>query len=223
MDIERYRSVEQRAALHAALSDPARLRIVDLLTLGDRSPSELQAELRMPSNLMAHHLRTLEAAGMIARHRSEGDRRRSYLRLNRNGMPGLVPDAHATVHRVVFVCTANSARSQMAESLWRETSSIPVASAGTHPAATIASGAIAVLERENLAVVDREPKNVRDVLTEGDLTITVCDNAYEELGATGLHWSVPDPVRVGTRRAFRSAFDELGERIRDLAPRLIPV
>jgi ArsR family transcriptional regulator, arsenate/arsenite/antimonite-responsive transcriptional repressor / arsenate reductase (thioredoxin) len=35
----------------------------------------------MPSNLLAHHLRVLEEAGLVTRHRSEGDKRRSYLRL----------------------------------------------------------------------------------------------------------------------------------------------
>jgi ArsR family transcriptional regulator, arsenate/arsenite/antimonite-responsive transcriptional repressor / arsenate reductase (thioredoxin) len=71
----------RRAAVHAALADPGRLAITDALLLGDASPSELAALLAMPSNLLAHHLRTLEQAGVITRHRSEGDRRRAYLRL----------------------------------------------------------------------------------------------------------------------------------------------
>jgi DNA-binding transcriptional ArsR family regulator len=49
----------RRADLHAALSDPARLRIVDTLTIEDAAPSELAAMLGMPSNLLAHHLRIL--------------------------------------------------------------------------------------------------------------------------------------------------------------------
>lgn len=222
MKVEQNLSVEQRATRHAALSDPARLRIVDLLTLGDHSPSELQTELGMSSNLMAHHLHILETAGMTTRHRSEGDRRRSYLRLTRHGLDGLTPGTLAAAHRIVFVCTANSARSQMANSLWGHASSVPSTSAGTHPAARVAAGAIAVLERENLSVAESKPRNVRDVLTGEDLVITVCDNAYEELDAVGLHWSVPDPVRLGTRRAFQATFDDLAGRIHDLAPRLTP-
>ena len=58
---------EQRAALHAALGDPARLRVVDLLRRGDASPSELSSSLSMPSNLLAFHLGALESAGPEAR------------------------------------------------------------------------------------------------------------------------------------------------------------
>ena len=81
MNAVRMDEVNRRAAVHAALGDPARLRIVDMLLLGDLSPSELAAQLQMPSNLLAHHLKVLENAGVVSRHRSEGDRRRTYLRL----------------------------------------------------------------------------------------------------------------------------------------------
>ncbi|HEY6494207.1 MAG TPA: metalloregulator ArsR/SmtB family transcription factor, partial [Trebonia sp.] len=71
--------LQRRAAVHAALSDPARLRIADTLRAGDASPSELAAMLAMPSNLLAHHLRVLEEAELVSRRRSDGDRRRTYL------------------------------------------------------------------------------------------------------------------------------------------------
>ena len=58
--------------MHAALADPARLRITDTLLAGDASPSELAGLLAMPSNLLAHHLHVLEQAGIITRRRSEG-------------------------------------------------------------------------------------------------------------------------------------------------------
>ena len=60
-----------------------------------------------------------------------------------------------------------------------------------------------------------------DVLNENDFVITVCDNAHEELGELGgVHWSVPDPVRTATNAAFDAAFDDLAQRVGDLAPRL---
>ena len=62
MNTERTTELDRRAAIHAALADPARLRIVDTLTVGDASPSELAAMLAMPSNLLAHHLNALERA-----------------------------------------------------------------------------------------------------------------------------------------------------------------
>ena len=84
-----------RAAVHAALADPARLQIVDTLGLGDASPSELAAMLAMPSNLLAHHLHALEQAGLVTRRRSEGDRRRSYVRLDPRGARFAGPAARA--------------------------------------------------------------------------------------------------------------------------------
>ncbi|WP_346927475.1 helix-turn-helix domain-containing protein, partial [uncultured Arthrobacter sp.] len=140
MNIESVDGFRSRVAKHAALADPARLRIVDLLTLGDFSPTELQAELRMPSNLLSHHLRTLEEAGLATRHRSEADRRRNYIRLAPGALEGLMPGAEHGARRVLFVCTRNSARSQLAAALWRQVSEIPSMSAGTHPADRIARG-----------------------------------------------------------------------------------
>jgi hypothetical protein len=59
------------------------------------------------------------------------------------------------------------------------------------------------------------------VQEDGDLVITVCDLAHEELGRlAALHWSVTDPVPVGDPAAFDAALDELGRRVRQLAPRL---
>lgn len=114
MKIERI-SVRERARVHAALGDPARLAIVDALRLGDASPGEIARELAMPTNLLAHHLNVLRGAGLLERTRSEADRRRSYLRLRPDALTSLsapvaadrLPDAA----RVVFVCTHNSARS----------------------------------------------------------------------------------------------------------------
>src|SRR3954452_93757 len=106
------KQVARRAAIHAALADPARLRIVDTLVVGDASPSELAVMLAMPSNLLAHHLRVLEGEGLVTRTRSEGDGRRSYLRLVPGALDDLSPAPLRAVTRVVFVCTANSARSQ---------------------------------------------------------------------------------------------------------------
>ena len=221
MDIEQTPGFGDRVAKHAALADAGRLRIVDLLTAGDFSPTELQAELGMPSNLLSHHLRTLEGAGLITRRRSEGDRRRSYLRLADGALDGLVPGIEHDARRVVFVCTANSARSQLAAALWSRASALPSASAGTHPAERIAPGAAAVARRHGLSL-DASPRRLEEVLGDGDFIVTVCDNAHEELIGLGrVHWSVPDPVRVGTSDAFELAYTDLSRRVADLAPRVL--
>ena len=127
--------LEQRVRTHAALGDPGRLAVVDSLMLSDLSPGELSAQLGLPSNLLAHHLRVLEGAGIVSRTRSEGDRRRSYVRLREDNpllraldlLPLLEP-AMGKGRRVVFVCTQNSARSQLAASAWRRISQVPSSS-----------------------------------------------------------------------------------------------
>src|SRR5262245_26444394 len=181
MNAERITGVGRRAALHAALSDPARLCIIDTLLVSDASPSELAGMLAMPANLVAHHLRVLESEGLIRKTRSEGDKRRSYLRLIPAALDQLTPPPLRAVPRVVFVCTANSARSHLAVALWRQASRVPAASAGTHPAERIDPGALAAAERHHLPLRRLRPRRLDDVADTGDLVVTVCDLAHEEL------------------------------------------
>lgn len=219
MDAEWLSSVRERARVHAALGEPARLAIVDRLTLGDASPTEVGRELGLPSNLLAHHLKLLEQAGVIERSRSEGDHRRTYLRLRPESLVGLLPAGWRAAPRVVFVCTHNSARSQLAAALWVRHSSVPVVSAGTHPAARVHPRAVAVARRRGVALARARTAQVTEILRDGDLVVAVCDNAHEELGAGDrLHWSVPDPARVDTDAAFDRAFAEIADRIGRLAP-----
>src|SRR6201990_800585 len=154
MSIERNSDLARRAAVHAALADPARLAITDTLLAGDASPSELAGMLAMPSNLLAHHLHVLEQAGVITRRRSEGDRRRTYLRL----VPSALHPLARPPRGWLFVCTANSARSHLAAALWRRASTIPAASAGTHPGPTIDPGAIAAARRHRLPLPRPRPR-----------------------------------------------------------------
>lgn len=221
MNSERIFSVEERARKHAALADPVRLRMLDMLTYGDLSPTELREEIGVPSNLLAHHLNVLEREGIITRERSEGDKRRSYVRLLPGALMGLGSFAAAGAERVVFVCSANSARSQLAEALWNAVSLVPAQSAGTHPADHVAPGAIATAARHGLDLTGAVPRLVDDLDMDGAFIITVCDRAHEEYPAGIVHWSVPDPVRVGTDAAFEAAFDDLRRRVDQLAPRIL--
>lgn len=210
--------LEVRATRHAALADPLRLRVIDLLSVGDLTPSELQAACSAPSNLLAHHLKVLEAAGLIRRSQSEADRRRHYVSLVSEALSDLVPETTATARRVVFVCTANSARSPLAEALWAGRSAVPVASAGTRPAATIHPGASAAARRHGVALVAEHPRMIDDVVNSDDLVITVCDSAREELRErSDIHWSIPDPARRGDDSAFDAAIAELRRRVDRLA------
>ena len=221
MSLERNSDLARRAAVHAALADPARLAITDTLLAGDASPSELAAMLAMPSNLLAHHLHMLEQAGVITRRRSEGDRRRTYLRLIPSALDSVAVPPSRLTRRVLFVCTANSARSHLAAALWRRASSVPAVSAGTHPASAIDPGAIAAARRHRLPLPRLRPRHISEVQDEGDLVVTVCDLAREELGGqAAVHWSVPDPVPAGDPASFDAAVADLSDRVGRLAPRL---
>jgi protein-tyrosine-phosphatase len=221
MNVEQTADLARRVAIHAALADPARLQVTDTLLAGDVSPSELATLLAMPSNLLAHHLHVLERAGVITRRRSEGDRRRTYLQLVPGALDGLPAPPAPAAPRVLFVCTANSARSHLAAALWRRASGVPAVSAGTQPAARIDPGAIAAARRHRLPLPRLRPRHISDVQRDGDLVITVCDLAREELGRrAAVHWSVPDPVPAGDPASFDAAVAELSHRVERLAPRL---
>jgi ArsR family transcriptional regulator, arsenate/arsenite/antimonite-responsive transcriptional repressor / arsenate reductase (thioredoxin) len=217
MNLEGTSNLQQRAGRHAALSDPSRLAIVDALALTDLSPGEVARMLAAPTNLVAHHVRVLREAGLVTQVRSQGDARRAYLQLVPDALDGLLLSPTWTTDRIVFVCRHNSARSQLGEALWRQVSDVPVASAGTHPAPRVHPGAVAVARRHGLRMSRPRTHDLADVQQPTDLLVALCDEAHEELAAVGghrvLHWSVPDPVRVGTDEAFEAAYDEIASRV----------
>lgn len=215
-------ALDARAQAYAALGESSRLAIIDLLARGDLASGELAAELGLPTNLMAHHLQVLEQAGLVERRRSEGDGRRTYVRRTAACNRLLGGEATPRPHRVAFVCSANSARSQLAEAYWRTVSDIPVVSAGTHPARRVHPRAITVARHHGLDLSGAAPKLVDDVLAGDELLIAVCDRAYEDLGAPSAHWSIPDPARAGDSRAFESAFADIADRIDQFTSRFEP-
>ena len=218
--------VVQRARIFSALGDAHRLAVVDLLQVQDLSPDSLSATLQIPGNLLAHHLKTLESAGLIVREHSQNDKRRTYVQLVPGMLDGLLPQVDAVAaSRVVFVCTHNSARSVLADALWRDASDVPSTSAGTHPAEKINPRAEKAAKAHGLTIVQKRPQDIDDVLHPDDVIVSVCDSVNEELGPrpnAHFHWSVPDPARVGTDEAFNSALDELRERVDRLVPTLRP-
>jgi protein-tyrosine-phosphatase len=207
-----------RAAQHAALGDPHRLAIVDELASSDRSPAELQQLVGCPSNLLAHHLDVLAAAGLVTRHRSSGDGRRRYVSLVPDVLRSLLVPEHRPAQPVLFICTANSARSQLAAALWRALTAAPATSAGTRPAHRVHPGAVAAARRAGVDLSDSVPRSLNDVADRPPLVVTVCDRAHEEIDAPPmwLHWSISDPVPTGTAAAFDRCVRELRRRITSL-------
>jgi len=209
-------NIAVRAARHAALGDPVRLAIADELSTSDRSPIELRRRLDLESNLLAHHLDVLERVGLIERSRSGGDGRRRYVHLLPAALDGLAPIRELPSGAALFLCSANSARSQLAAALWHQATGASATSAGTHPAKRVHPGAVAAARRAGLDLEDATPHDLADIRTLPPLVVTVCDRAHEELDPDGtwLHWSIPDPVPDGTKAAFDAALAELRDRVR---------
>ena len=122
------RTLLARAAVHAALGEPARLAIVDELASSDRSPKELGEHLGILSNLLSHHLDVLEQVGIVARFSSAGDGRRKYVRLVRGHLTFLPIVGRLPQGDLLFLCSRNSARSQLAASLWMARTGRPASS-----------------------------------------------------------------------------------------------
>ena len=125
--------VVERASLHAALGDPVRLGIVEDLASSDRSPTELAEAFGLASNLLAHHLDVLENVGLIDRFVSAGDRRRRYVRLVREPLADLGLVTARAAGSVLFVCSHNSARSQLAAGLYQARTGHPPAQPAPTP------------------------------------------------------------------------------------------
>ena len=128
--------------------------------------------------------------------------------------------------RLLFLCTGNSARSQMAEAILNAKGQgrIVAASAGSRPAERVNPYALATLREFNISWAGHEPRSIDGLEREQwDFVITVCDRAKEACPIfpgrpTLAHWSIPDPAEVegddaAKRAAFRDAFLELRRRI----------
>ena len=126
--------------------------------------------------------------------------------------------------RVLFMCTGNVARSQMAEGLLRNLAGdrFEVFSGGVVPS-YVRPNAIAVMKELGIDISEHRSKSVNEYLnTSFDYVITVCDYAAQRCptfpgDAKRIHWSVADPVVIGDdeaqREAFRVARDDLKDRI----------
>lgn len=130
--------------------------------------------------------------------------------------------------RVLFLCTGNSARSQMAEGLLRALAGdrFEVFSAGTEPS-FVRPQAIAVMNELGIDISNHRSKSLSEFLNDKfDYVITVCDHASQRCPVfpgrvKRIHWSIDDPVISGSEEAqfaaFRQARDELQEQIRTFA------
>jgi ArsR family transcriptional regulator, arsenate/arsenite/antimonite-responsive transcriptional repressor / arsenate reductase (thioredoxin) len=221
-------------------ADPLRWRLLSELAHSDRRVRELCDLVQSPQNLVSYHLGKLRGAGLVVRRRSTADGRDSYyaLDLARCGEelsasgaalhPGLrlAAQPRAWGHaRLLFLCTGNSARSQIAEALVEQLThgAVEARSAGSRPK-PLHPNAVRVLRERGIDIAGRRTKHLGEFAGERfDHVITLCDRVREVCpefpGHPDLiHWSIPDPARAGTTDeetypAFQRTADELALRI----------
>lgn len=233
------------------LAEPRRWRLLAELAAGDRRVGELVASTGDPQNLVSYHLRALREAGLVSGRRSSFDGRDTYYRahLDRLGVElgavgaTLDPALTTTVTppavrrrrpapRVLFLCTGNSARSQIAEALAvaRSDGAVRAASAGSHPK-PVHPNAVRVLHERGIDISRRRSKHLdRFVGTTFDDVVTVCDKVREVCPdlpghPTTVHWSTPDPASAAgddqaTYPAFEALADDLEIRVHHLLARI---
>lgn len=234
------------------VAEPNRWRLLAELARSDRQVSELVAALDVPQSLVSYHLRELQAAGLVTAKRSAADGRDTFYRLGASRWISLLSEAAGALQpgmelvpappppprlvrgrppRVLFLCTGNSARSQMAEALLRHRTegAVDCRSAGSHPKA-VHPHAVAVMAERGIDLSGHEAKPLtRFRRVRFDHVITLCDKVREICPEfTGppatAHWSVADPALEGDGPAGYAAFqrtaDELDGRITFLIARL---
>jgi protein-tyrosine-phosphatase/DNA-binding transcriptional ArsR family regulator len=223
---------------------PVRWRLLRELSGSDLRVRELGDRVHAPQNVVSYHLAKLRAARLVTARRSSADGRDAYYSIDlakcgeliaESGAalhPGLalerprrVPGAVARPLKVLFVCTGNSARSQMAEALLTHAAgaAVEATSAGSHPK-PLHPNTIRVLAAHGIDVSNRQPRHLDEFsAARFDFVITLCDRVREVCPEFPghprvMHWSLADPAADGasddeTYAAFEQLAQELEKRI----------
>ena len=220
---------------------PLRWRLLSELARSDRRVGELCELAGHRQSLVSYHLRQLRDGGLVSARRSIADGRDTYYVLELARCGELLAGAGAALHpgltstvgspprparaRVLFLCTGNSTRSQMAEALAEQLSDggVRAASAGSHPK-PLHPNAVRVMRERGIDLTGRRSKHLSDFTGRRfEYVISLCDRVREvcpEFPGTpqAIHWSVRDPAREPgtddeTLPAFERTADELAERI----------
>ena len=232
------------------LAHDVRWKILSILVRSDYCVQELVRLLEQPQNLVSYHLRRLREQDIITERRSTADGRDIYYSLDLDVLHRLyfstgealhpaLSNVEATIEkevpplsrkpvRVLFLCTANSARSQMAEALLRHLSQgqVEVFSAGSHPT-SLHPYAVQAMAAMGIDISGQQSKHYNQYLNQSfDRIITVCDRIRESCpnfpgDPEHIHWSFPDPAaQEGSEEARYHAFEQtalqLTNRIRFL-------
>jgi ArsR family transcriptional regulator, arsenate/arsenite/antimonite-responsive transcriptional repressor / arsenate reductase (thioredoxin) len=226
------------------LSDPLRWHLVGELGRSDRRVGELVELVGKPQNLVSYHLGELRRAGIVSARRSSADGRDVYYTADLFRCRDLLGEAGPSLHpglslapslgaiaprrtraRLLFLCTGNSARSQIAEALveHRTAGTVEAHSAGSHPR-PLHPNAVRVMAERGVDISGRPTKSLtRFARTRFERVITLCDKVREICpefpGAPiAAHWSIADPAAADasdeeTYPAFQQVADEIERRV----------
>ena len=217
---------------------PLRWRLLAELARSDRRVRELTELVGRPQNLVSYHLARLRAGGLVTSGRSSFSGRDSYYAVDLERLAQQLAGAASALHpglvrarlaapagvRVLFLCTGNSARSQIAQGLLERAGGgrVEVTSAGSRPK-PLHPNAVRVLRERGIDIAGRGSRSIGELADQRfDWAISLCDRVREVCpefpGATVVHWSIPDPAAAGeddaaTLPAFRRTADALERRI----------
>jgi ArsR family transcriptional regulator, arsenate/arsenite/antimonite-responsive transcriptional repressor / arsenate reductase (thioredoxin) len=220
------------------LAHDLRWQLLKALTRGDQRVQELVEQVAEPMNLVSYHLKKLRHEGVVSMRRSEADGRDIYYSLDMGKLRDLYQAAGAALHprvggatpmpstgsipavRVLFVCTHNSARSQMAEALMRHLAGeqLQVYSAGSHPT-QLHPDAIRSMDALGIDIRGQQSKDLGQFEGQAfDTVITVCDRAREICpvfpgAADQIHWGFVDPTKIEDAVTRRHAFDQIAQQL----------
>ncbi len=235
---------------------PVRWALLAELSLSDRRVSELADAVRVPQNGVSYHLSRLRSARLVSSRRSEADGRDAYYTADLDRCAELIAQAVAGLHPavrfvrewpvmddggsavprrvpVLFLCTGNSARSQIAEALAGRLAGQLVApfSAGSRPK-PLHPHAVRVLRERGIDIAHARTKSLEEFAQHRFVyVVTLCDRVREVCpefpgNPAAVHWSIPDPAREGdtdaeTYAAFERTADEIAVRVRYLLARIV--
>ena len=245
-------SFSQPPSFLKLLAHDIRWKILVLLGRSDYHVQEIVRQLEQPQNLVSYHLRRLHDQNLVTERRSTADGRDIYYSLDINMLRTLYFAAadslnpvlnttdvdialqEAVSHlpskkvRVLFLCTHNSARSQMAEGILRDLNGdrIEVFSAGNQPT-SLHPLAIKTMAKMGIDISRQRSKHLDQFLDQSfDYIVTVCDRVREACPTfpgdpERVHWSFIDPATVeGSEeersRAFEQVALQLTNRLRFL-------
>ncbi|GCE14931.1 arsenate reductase/protein-tyrosine-phosphatase family protein [Tengunoibacter tsumagoiensis] len=226
--------IVQPPSILKLIAHDIRWAIVRELAYSDYRVQELVERLKLSQNLVSYHLRKLREGRIVIERRSNADEREVYYHLDLDQFQEHYLAAGSLIHpavtalnenvsipesqpRVLFLCTENSARSQMAEGLLRHLSHgrVEAYSAGGQPAKQIHPLARRVMEQLGIDMSQAVPKHIQ--MFEGqvfDAVVTVCDRIVESCPTFSddlerIHWSLLDPASVqGTEQEQLHAFEQ---------------